>query len=92
MSILQELHTVCQINYQFSRICSIGKNKQTTILSLAVTVLRFDAFHFLAVTPYEILVNNGLDPQALNTSNNRLPSIPIECLNDAEIAEKFVKR
>lgn len=58
-------------------------------------MLRFDSFYFFAITPYEILANNGIDLKELNSINNRsnrLPSIPIEYLNDAEIVEKFVKR
>lgn len=58
-------------------------------------MLRLDSIYFFAITPYEILTNNGIDLKELNSINNRLnrlPSIPIEYLNDAEIVEKFVKR
>lgn len=63
---------------------------QKILSSIAVSILRTDLLYFFAITPHEILANYDIDLR--DAKLNRLPSIPIEYLNDVDIVEKFVKR
>lgn len=59
-------------------------------MSLAISILRTDQLYFYAITPDEILTHYHIDTS--DAKLDRLPSIPIEYLNDIEIVEHFVKR
>lgn len=74
-----------------SLICRI--TFQTTIISLTIAALRSDSFYFFGITPHEIV--QSFDWQLNNDAPNRLnrlPCIPIDCLNEAEVIERFVCR
>lgn len=64
---------------------------QDLLVSLAISALRIDVFYFFAVTPYEVLRNFDWD-LSNHRRTNRMPSIPIDYLNDGDIVEKFVRR
>lgn len=64
---------------------------QNLLFSLAISALRIDVYYFFAVTPYEVLQNFDWD-LSTHRQTNRLPSLPIDHLNDVEIVEKFVRR
>lgn len=61
---------------------------------VTISTLRSDLFYFFGVTPHEIIKTFDwhLKDNAPSNKIIRLPSIPIDCLNDAEIVEKFVRR
>lgn len=64
---------------------------QENVLSLIIATLRSDSFYFFAVTPREII--NSFEWQ-YNPVNKTITfqSVPIDCLNEIEIVEKFLKR
>ncbi|XP_031632927.1 huntingtin [Contarinia nasturtii] len=61
-----------------------------TVLSLTVATLRSESFYFYAVTPREII--NSFDWQQSANQTTTFQSVPIDCLNEIEIVEKFLKR
>lgn len=66
---------------------------QDILFSLTIAVLRNDLYYFFAITPYEILHNYDLNlKDHFEYKLNRVPSIPIDYLNEADMVEKFVKR
>lgn len=63
------------------------------ILSLVIATLRSDSFYFFAVTPREIIDSFDWKPSPSSTSKTiTFQSVPIDCLNEIEIVEKFLKR
>lgn len=62
------------------------------ILSLVIATMRYDTFYIFAVTPREII--NSIDWLQSSSSNRTITfqSVPIDCLNEIEIVEKFLKR
>lgn len=62
-----------------------------TVLSLITSTLRSNSFYFFAITPREII--NSFEWQH-DSSNKTITfqSVPIDCLNEIEIVEKFLKR
>lgn len=60
------------------------------VLSLVVATLRSESYYFFAVTPREII--NSFDWQHDANGNITFQSVPIDCLNEIEIVEKFLKR
>lgn len=66
---------------------------QRIIVSLVIAALRNDAFYFFGVTPHEIVQSFDWQLNGDVTNKlNRLPCIPIDCLNEAEVIERFVCR
>lgn len=63
-----------------------------TIRSLIIVTMRSDSFYFFAVTPREII--NSFEWQHSATSNHPITfqSVSIDCLNEIDIVEKFLKR
>lgn len=59
------------------------------IEKLAVLVMKINDFYLFAITPYDALLNYD---KTLLTTSNKLPSIPIDYLNDVDILQKFVRR
>lgn len=62
------------------------------ILLLIIDTMRSESFYFFAVTPREII--NSFEWQHNQSSNRTITfqSVPIDCLNEIEIVEKFLKR
>lgn len=65
---------------------------QSLLISLAIAALRIDVYYFFGVTPYEVLANFEWDLSGNHQQLHRLPSLPIDYLNDVEIVVKFVRR
>lgn len=65
---------------------------EETLRSLIVVTMRSDLFYFFAATPREII--NSFEWQCDSSSNQTITfqSVPIDCLNEIEIVEKFLKR
>lgn len=66
---------------------------EDTLRSMIVATMRSDSFYFFAATPREII--NSFDWQCESSSSNQtitFQSVPIDCLNEIEIVEKFLKR
>lgn len=66
---------------------------ETAIRALVVATMRCDLFYFFAITPCEII--NAFEWQCEPSSSNQtitFQSMPIDCLNEIEIVEKFLKR
>lgn len=64
-----------------------------SLISLSISVLRIDYLYFFATTPYEVVA--GFDWNLSETKLSkpmRLPMMPIDYLNEAEIIDKFVRR
>lgn len=64
-----------------------------TLLSLSISILRIDYLYFFAITPFEVVA--GFDWDLAETRKSkpiRLPMMPIDYLNEAEIIDKFVRR
>lgn len=61
------------------------------VLSLTIDALRNDSFYFFAVTPREIINSFEWKHSPSNKTIN-FQSVPIDCLNEIEIVEKFLKR
>lgn len=76
------------INDTESHLNSFGE----TLRSLIVVTMRSDLFYFFAATPREII--NSFEWQCDSLSNQTITfqSVPIDCLNEIEIVEKFLKR
>lgn len=74
---------------------TVGSNNlnsfQEIVLTLIISTMRSDSFYFFAITPREII--NSFDWQQ-NSPNKTITfqSVPIDCLNEMEIVEKFLKR
>lgn len=62
-----------------------------TVLSLVVSTLRSDSFYFFAITPREIINSFDWQRSSLNKTIT-FQSVPIDCLNEIEVVEKFLKR
>lgn len=63
------------------------------ILSLIIATLRSDSFYFFAVTPREIINSFEWQPNpSLVSKKITFQSVPIDCLNEIEIVEKFLQR
>lgn len=60
------------------------------VLSLIIATLRSDSFYFFAITPREII--NSFDWQHNPNRTITFQSVPIDCLNEIDIVEKFLKR
>lgn len=62
------------------------------ILSLIIDTMRSESFYLFAVTPREII--NSFEWLQNSTSKRTITfqSVPIDCLNEIEIVEKFLKR
>lgn len=63
------------------------------LLSLSISILRIDYLYFFAITPFEVIT--GFDWDLADTRKSkpmRLPMMPIDYLNEAEIIDKFVRR
>lgn len=60
--------------------------------SLIVVAMQSDLFYFFAVTPREII--NSFEWQCDSSTNQKITfqSVPIDCLNEIDIVEKFLKR
>lgn len=66
---------------------------QESILSLVIATLRSESFYFFAVTPREIINSFDWQPNPSSTSKTiTFQSVPIDCLNEIEIVEKFLQR
>lgn len=78
----------CTPNDEISHLNSF----EETLLSLIITTMRSDLFYFFAVTPREII--NSFEWQCNSSSSQTITfqSVPIDCLNEIEIVEKFLKR
>lgn len=65
---------------------------EETLRSLIVVTMQSDLFYFFAVTPREII--NSFQWQCDSASNQAITfqSVPIDCLNEIEVVEKFLKR
>lgn len=64
-----------------------------SMLSLIIDTLRSDSFYFFAVTPHEIIKSFEWQPNPASTNSTiTFQSVPIECLNEIEIVEKFLQR
>lgn len=63
-----------------------------TLRSLIVVVMQSNLFYFFAVTPREII--NSFEWQSDSPTNQTITfqSVPIDCLNEIDIVEKFLKR
>lgn len=63
-----------------------------TLRSLIVVTMQSDLFYFFAVTPREII--NSFEWQSDSSANQTITfqSVPIDCLNEIDIVEKFLKR
>lgn len=61
------------------------------VLSLTIATLRSDPFYFFAVTPREI-INSFKWQHSPSKKTINFQSVPIDCLNEIEIVEKFLKR
>lgn len=75
-------------------IISVSKYSNSfkeAVLSLIISTMRSDSFYFFAITPRDII--NSFDWQH-NSRNKTITfqSVPIDCLNEIEIVEKFLKR
>lgn len=71
--------------------CTIN-SFEDTLCSLIVVTMQSDLFYFFAVTPREII--NSFEWQHGSSTNQTITfqSVPIDCLNEIEIVEKFLKR
>lgn len=61
------------------------------IVSIIIATMRHNSFYFFAITPRDIINSFDWLP---NPSTNRITfqSVPIDCLNEIEIVEQFLKR
>lgn len=60
---------------------------------MTIAVLRNDLYYYFAITPFEILNNHDLDlKEQFQCKINRVPSIPIDYLNEPDMVDMFVKR
>lgn len=64
-----------------------------TLLSLSISILRIDYLYFFAITPFEVITSFDWNlSQTKRSKPMRLPMMPIDYLNEAEIIDKFVRR
>lgn len=77
-------------NYTSKNVDHLNSFKEM-IVSLIIATMRHDSFYFFAITPREIINSFDWLP---NPSTNRITfqSVPIDCLNEIEIVEQFLKR
>lgn len=70
----------------------LSNSFEETLRSLIVVTMQSDLFYFFAVTPREII--NSFEWQCDSSANQTITfqSVPIDCLNEIDIVEKFLKR
>ncbi|EDV53310.1 uncharacterized protein LOC6555425 [Drosophila erecta] len=62
------------------------------LASIGISLLRTHQFYAYAVTPHELIQQQGDQKQQEQQADGKLPSIPVDSLSDVDVLRQFVKR